>query len=122
MSSSLTLYRSILRLHRAKLPSVKRQLGDAVVRKEFRDHVEATPEFLQGFTQRVRRSCIHYLSTTSHAHTQNRQWTAYRDALANQADASSPFGADLDAATKSSMNAEQAEQLRELKSRVVRPE
>ena len=53
---------------------------------------------------------------------ERRQWTSYRDALADQADASAPFGANLDAATKSSMNAEQAEQLRELKSRVVTPE
>ena len=47
----LSLYRRILRLHRQKLPSSKRKLGDAYVKKEFRDHRTAKPEFVRGFIQ-----------------------------------------------------------------------
>ncbi|KAF4751731.1 hypothetical protein FOZ63_000003 [Perkinsus olseni] len=36
---SLDLYRKILRLHRTKLPTVMRSLGDAYVKKEFRMHL-----------------------------------------------------------------------------------
>ena len=47
--SPLGLYRHLLRLHRVKLPPTMRQLGDAYVKKEFRDHRTAKPEFVRGF-------------------------------------------------------------------------
>ena len=49
MSRALTLYRSILRLHRQKLPASMRALGDAYVKHEFRAHADAKPEFLGSF-------------------------------------------------------------------------
>ena len=48
-SRALSLYRSILRLHRQKLPSQMRLLGDAYVKHEFRAHRDAKPEFLAQF-------------------------------------------------------------------------
>ena len=51
----LALYRRILQLHRAKLPQDMRKLGDAYVRKEWRDHKTAAssyvPLFLEAWTQ-----------------------------------------------------------------------
>ena len=49
MHPALSLFRRILRLHRQKLPSTKRKLGDSYVKKEFRDHRTAKPEFVRGF-------------------------------------------------------------------------
>jgi hypothetical protein len=45
----IALYRRLLRLHRQKLTATKRKLGDAYVKKEFRDHRSAKPEFVRGF-------------------------------------------------------------------------
>ena len=39
----LNLYTNILRIHREKLPSAHRALGDSYVKKEFRDHVGLSP-------------------------------------------------------------------------------
>ena len=44
--SSVRLYRDILRLHRTRLPSHLRALGDDYVRAEFRAHRDAKPEHL----------------------------------------------------------------------------
>ena len=49
MSRALGLYRHILRLHRQKLPSTMRALGDAYVKHEFRAHKDAKPDFLPTF-------------------------------------------------------------------------
>ena len=48
-SFSLRLYRALLRSHRAVLPSVMRDLGDAYVREEFKRHKTATPQHLNAF-------------------------------------------------------------------------
>mmetsp|Transcript_20829 Transcript_20829/g.36936 ORF Transcript_20829/g.36936 Transcript_20829/m.36936 type:complete len:111 (+) Transcript_20829:102-434(+) len=47
--SPLSLYRTILRLHRQKLPHHLREMGDSYVKKEFRDHRSASPEFVEKF-------------------------------------------------------------------------
>lgn len=49
MQPVLSLYRRLLRLHRQKLTPTKRKLGDAYLKKEFRDHRSAKPEFVRGF-------------------------------------------------------------------------
>lgn len=46
---ALRLYRTILRLHKAKLPAEMRKLGDAYVREEFKRHKAAKPKFLGSF-------------------------------------------------------------------------
>lgn len=42
MSRPLSLYRSILRFHRQKLPIEMRKLGDDYVKHEFRQHKQTT--------------------------------------------------------------------------------
>lgn len=63
----LVLYRSILRIHRSKLPTPMRQLGDRYVREEFKAHAspKTTPEQWQTFLD---------------------EWQRYRDMLAGAAD------------------------------------
>jgi len=48
-ADALHLYRRILRLHRAKLSREQRRLGDAYVKKEWRDHKTAAPSFVGEF-------------------------------------------------------------------------
>jgi len=43
------LYRTILRLHRTKLPFHLRRLGDAYVREEFRKHAKTDAKWLGAF-------------------------------------------------------------------------
>jgi len=47
--ATVELYRSILRLHRTKLPPKMRGLGDTYVKAEFRLHRSAKPQFLGSF-------------------------------------------------------------------------
>mmetsp|Transcript_796 Transcript_796/g.1714 ORF Transcript_796/g.1714 Transcript_796/m.1714 type:complete len:105 (+) Transcript_796:3-317(+) len=47
----LTLYRDILRAHRAHLRPGLRRLGDDYVKSEFRLHRQAKPEFLTSFEE-----------------------------------------------------------------------
>ena len=56
------LLRSILRLHRLRLPADQQALGDAYVKAEFKQHRNAGPEFVEKFMS---------------------EWTSYRDHLAN---------------------------------------
>lgn len=48
-SRAVSLYRTILRLHKTVLPPDMRQLGDKYVRHEFDLHKAAKPEFLDAF-------------------------------------------------------------------------
>ena len=55
--SSVRLYRDILRLHRTRLPSHLRALGDDYVRAEFRAHRDAKPEHLGTSKDSARKQC-----------------------------------------------------------------
>ena len=48
---ALNLYRRILRLHRQKLPFQMKEIGDKYVKEEFRQHKEASPEFVKQFME-----------------------------------------------------------------------
>mmetsp|Transcript_53736 Transcript_53736/g.143783 ORF Transcript_53736/g.143783 Transcript_53736/m.143783 type:complete len:102 (-) Transcript_53736:64-369(-) len=52
-TETMQLFREIMRLHRTKLPTAMRSLGDTYVRKEFRVHCKADvkPAHLQMFTR-----------------------------------------------------------------------
>ena len=91
-SFSLRLYRALLRSHRAMLPSVMRDLGDAYVREEFKRHKSAQPDHLNAFF----REWLRYLS---HMNTQGQ----------------GGYGADLDEEWTRSLSAEQRGQLQQLK-------
>jgi hypothetical protein len=56
---SLSLYRSILREHKVRLPPQMKALGDTYVKQEFRLHKEAKPEHLNRFI----KSWENYLMT-----------------------------------------------------------
>lgn len=90
--SPIALYRHVLRLHRDKLPPTKRALGDAYVKKEFRDHRSAKPEFVRGFL---------------------KAWEAYASDLERAPDAKS-VGRDLPAKLVSDMSLEQKNMLAKL--------
>ncbi|CAK8988006.1 Succinate dehydrogenase assembly factor 3, partial [Durusdinium trenchii] len=110
--AALTLYRTILRLHRQKLPSNLREMGDSYVkyvsshpngplpcaglRKEFRDHKNAKPEFVAQFME---------------------AWTDYAQSMQGPQAAEEPgsFGRDLAAAELEAMNEEQRLSLERLK-------
>lgn len=89
----LSLYRRILRLHRQKLPAQKRTLGDAYVKKEFRDHQSAKPEFVKSFFQ---------------------EWTQYCDFVAAQKD-QAMLGKDIAPETLQAFSPEQKAMLEKLK-------
>ena len=85
------LLRSILRLHKLRLPSDQQALGDAYVKAEFKLHRDAKPEFVAKFMA---------------------EWQSYRDPLANSRNwPSAPLSADQLA----SLSGEQREQLDDLK-------
>ncbi|KAL6074609.1 acetate non-utilizing protein 9 [Balamuthia mandrillaris] len=85
----LSLYRSILRTHKKRLPYEMRMVGDAYVKEEFRLHRNATPHHAAQF-----------LGT----------WKDYLVTLRSQRD----IGADLSEEHVQSLSAEQKEQLRKL--------
>ena len=74
MKPVLSLYGRLLRLHRQKLPVTKRKLGDAYLKKEFRDHRAAKPEFVRGFIE---------------------EWTQYADDLEKRGDVGKDLGQDV---------------------------
>lgn len=90
---ALSLYRSILREHRRRLPPVMRKLGDDYVRNEFRLHKKTTKEeFLNLFF---------------------RGWEDYLKKLVTSQ--GGRFGQDLDQEAKKHLSEEQKGKLDELK-------
>ena len=89
MQPVITLYRRLLRLHRQKLSATKRSLGDAYLKKEFRDHRTAKPEFVRGFIT---------------------EWSRYADELEKRGD----VGSDLPREVVESLNDEQKAMLSKL--------
>jgi hypothetical protein len=70
--ANVRLYRSILLLHKQKLPSNMRNLGDSYVREEFKRHQDANAENVKLFVT---------------------EWSKYREMLQGQ---SSSFGTPID--------------------------
>ena len=91
----LSLYRRLLRLHRQKLPPVKRALGDTYLKKEFRDHRKASPEFVIGFTS---------------------EWTKYAEELERRGD----VGKNLDENVLLTLSGEQKHMLLKLREETRR--
>jgi hypothetical protein len=87
------LYRTILRLHRSRLPAMERTLGDQYVKSEFRLHKDAKPEFVDNFVV---------------------EWTKYATMLEG-VPAGGKVGADLDPVAVEEMTDEQRMQLHNLK-------
>merc|ERR1712060_165645 len=58
-----SLFRSIMRLHRTKLPAPMRSLGDAYVRKEFRLHYK--PDVKDNHRKMFLSEWGHYVQTIS---------------------------------------------------------
>jgi hypothetical protein len=78
LSKIFALYRSILRIHRSKLPHPVREMGDKYVREEFASHLhspETTKSQWQSFFQ---------------------EWYRYHGMLAGSADLTTPDGTMLD--------------------------
>ena len=94
---ALGLYRSILRLHRQKLPASMRALGDAYVKHEFRAHRDAKPEFLTQFFA---------------------QWDEYANELASKADPLGGHGRNLSDEQLKSLSEEQVAQVARLSDEV----
>jgi len=92
--SAVSLYRAILRAHRT-LPQEMRALGDAYVRKEFRDHRSAKAEQVARFLE---------------------GWEDYLQALNPGA---AQRGRDLSAEELAALNPEQAEQLDKMRGSVA---
>ena len=92
MSRGVVLFRAILKEHRNKLPSHMRMLGDDYVRNEFKQHKTAKPEQLAMFFT---------------------AWDNYLELMHKQ---EGRFGRDLDEDTKSNLNEEQVNKLKELKA------
>lgn len=92
----LSLYRDILRLHRAKLPHDMRSLGDTYVKNEFRLHREAKPAFVTTFL---------------------KEWDLYVAQLRMQR--GDQIGSDLPTESMESLSDEQKEQLKILRSEAI---
>lgn len=105
----LGLYRRLLRLHRQRLPSSVRLLGDAYVKSEFRQHRDAKPDFVAGFIAEWENYAEQLLSQQVAAGT-----------LAAEGSASARLGADLDTDTMQQMTEEQQVQLHRLRAEAER--
>uniref|UniRef100_A0A7S3HCN5 Succinate dehydrogenase assembly factor 3 n=1 Tax=Spumella elongata TaxID=89044 RepID=A0A7S3HCN5_9STRA len=86
------LYRSIMRLHRTKLPGPMRSLGDAYVRREFR---------------------LHYKPDVKVAHRQMfmREWGSYVETISSQA---SVVGKEMSEEQTGKLDVAQKKQLSDL--------
>lgn len=91
-NQALSLYRDILRLHRSKLPSNLRILGDDYIKKEFRLHKTIKDEQVFVFLN---------------------SWKSYAETLRKQ---SKNFGYNLDSTVLQDLGPEQLTKLEELKS------
>ena len=65
MASVTSLYRSILKLHQAKLPPPMREMGDKYVKAEFTSHIKGK-------------------TTEEQWHQFMQEWRKYREALAGE--------------------------------------
>lgn len=92
---ALALFRTILRLHKQVLPASHRELGDKVVKSEFRAHASAKPEHVPAFM---------------------RGWETYCDRLRKQ---TSEYGRDLRADEERHLNEEQRQKLQELRGQAT---
>ena len=92
----LSLYRQILRLHRQRLPSGKRNLGDAYVKEEWRRHkgLEVNSSTQMEFLE---------------------QWGEYASQLAEMQSAKGHTGRNLTSAQFAAMSDEQKATLYEMK-------
>lgn len=86
------LYRSIMRLHRTKLPAPMRSLGDAYVRREFRLHCKPGVE-------------------SKHMQMFLQEWGAYMQTISAQA---SIVGKEMSEEQVGKLNKEQKKQLADL--------
>mmetsp|Transcript_52250 Transcript_52250/g.130158 ORF Transcript_52250/g.130158 Transcript_52250/m.130158 type:complete len:111 (+) Transcript_52250:96-428(+) len=91
-SSMLSLYRSVLRIHRRVLPQEMKELGDKYARSEFKAHKSAKIGQVKQFVQ---------------------QWKEYVYTLDIQAQKGA-FGRDLDGSKLDKMSDEQKDQLKQL--------
>lgn len=92
---ALGLYRTLLRLHRKRLPPDMRSMGDAVVKHEFREHRAARPEHLAPFFA---------------------EWLSYADRLQRgQHLSQTPEDEDIER----HMNEEQVKKLRQLRDEIM---
>ncbi|DAZ94753.1 TPA: hypothetical protein N0F65_011569 [Lagenidium giganteum] len=87
----LRLYRSILTLHKKKLPAHMRVLGDQYVRDEFRRHKEAPQKYVAPFM---------------------REWQQYEKLMQQK---TSNFGRELSADDRALLDAQQQDKLKSLK-------
>eukprot|EP00408_Alexandrium_pacificum_P016857 CAMPEP_0171187134 /NCGR_PEP_ID=MMETSP0790-20130122/17164_1 /TAXON_ID=2925 /ORGANISM="Alexandrium catenella, Strain OF101" /LENGTH=105 /DNA_ID=CAMNT_0011652185 /DNA_START=97 /DNA_END=414 /DNA_ORIENTATION=+ len=92
MAEGRTLFRSIMRLHRTKLPVPMRSLGDAYVRREFRLHYEP------GVKEAHRAMFL-------------GEWHGYAQTIGGQQDV---VGQELSAEQRGKLNDEQKKQLKDL--------
>jgi hypothetical protein len=79
ISKIFALYRSILRLHRTKLPHPVREMGDRYVREEFTSHLHSTPQ-----------------PTNAQWQSFIQEWTRYHGMLSGTADFITPDGSIID--------------------------
>ncbi|KAF4676417.1 hypothetical protein FOL46_002921 [Perkinsus olseni] len=100
---SLELYRRILRLHRTKLPTVMRSLGDAYVKKEFRIQLVG----LRGLLFPVQQACSDPQLKQFVA-----QWEKYYSTISEQEVVK---GQRMSTAEKSQLNDAQKKQLKALR-------
>lgn len=94
---SLSLYRSILREHKRRLPPQMKALGDTYVKQEFRLHKTAKPEHLNRFIQ---------------------SWENYLTTLQTQSKGN--IGANIDVDDVSRMTEEQKQKMRNLMDTTTR--
>jgi hypothetical protein len=97
-SKSLSLYRSILREHKLRLPAKMKSLGDAYVKQEFRLHKEAKPEHLRRFMN---------------------SWENYLQTLQTQAEGGK-IGVNIDANDVNRMTEEQKQKMRGLMDKATK--
>ena len=98
-TKSLSLYRSILREHKLRLPAKMKSLGDAYVKQEFRLHKEAKPEHLRRFMN---------------------SWENYLQTLQKQAEGGGKIGVNIDANDVNRMTEEQKQKMRGLMDKATK--
>lgn len=97
VNRALSLYRSILREHKIRLPLNMRHLGDSYVKQEFRLHQNANPQQVNGFII---------------------SWENYLQTLKTQGPGS--FGRDIEAEEVRMMNDDQKVKMEKMKEEAIR--
>lgn len=114
---ALTLYRSLLRVHKKHLPVEMRELGDTYIKSEFRLHKTAKPEQAEKFFEEWENYRSQILMT---ARAQESRSSGSLDDKSGGGSGSTVFDFGVDLPPDAELSEEQREQLQQLREEATK--